>query len=204
VLLRVCNRLPCEFSANPCPVVTLIDPRLSWWDICHSAGTPPHRNGRRLSTSLLARKPNQGSDDASALWRPDPLFSGWPIPTPRAARPAVRWTRVSRADGARRRARRQSRDAAGWPNVRGHCPASPKPRLPRLREPRIACWRSDPRRVASTRCCRSRGLDPTLVGQALLELADRPDGIEFALAYVSIIVKARMSRRDRDRRRPEG
>ncbi len=47
------------------------------------------------------------------------------------------------------------------------------------------------------------GLDPTLVGQVLLTLADRPDGIESALAYVSIIVKARMSRRDRDRRGPQ-
>jgi hypothetical protein len=46
--------------------------------------------------------------------------------------------------------------------------------------------------------------DPTVVGQVLLELSDRSDGLEASIAYVSIITKARMSRRDRDRRRNDG
>lgn len=43
--------------------------------------------------------------------------------------------------------------------------------------------------------------DPAVVGQALLSLADRSDGIESALAYAAIITKARRSRLDRERRR---
>jgi hypothetical protein len=44
------------------------------------------------------------------------------------------------------------------------------------------------------------GFDPTFVGEALLELADRDDGVERAGEYAAIIAKARLSRRDRDRR----
>jgi ADP-ribosylglycohydrolase len=44
--------------------------------------------------------------------------------------------------------------------------------------------------------------DPAVIGAGLLELAERPDGIEASLAYVSIITKARMSRRDRGRPSP--
>jgi ADP-ribosylglycohydrolase len=41
----------------------------------------------------------------------------------------------------------------------------------------------------------SSGFDPTLVGRLLLELADRDDGIEAAIAFAAIIAKARISRR---------
>jgi ADP-ribosylglycohydrolase len=46
----------------------------------------------------------------------------------------------------------------------------------------------------------SGGFDPHAVGLALLELADRDDGIERAGDYAAIIAKAHLSRRDRSRR----
>jgi len=42
--------------------------------------------------------------------------------------------------------------------------------------------------------------DPTVIGETLLALSERSDGVEASIAYVSIITKARMSRRDRERR----
>jgi ADP-ribosylglycohydrolase len=45
------------------------------------------------------------------------------------------------------------------------------------------------------------GFDPESVGKALLELSERDDGIEVAGQYASIVAKALLSRRDRDRRR---
>lgn len=46
------------------------------------------------------------------------------------------------------------------------------------------------------------GFDPIVVGRALLELAERDDGIELSGQFATIIAKARMTRLDRDRRRP--
>lgn len=43
------------------------------------------------------------------------------------------------------------------------------------------------------------GFDPEAVGKALLELAQRDDGIEAASNYASILAKAVLSRRDRER-----
>lgn len=45
------------------------------------------------------------------------------------------------------------------------------------------------------------GFDPTIVGRALLELADRSNGIELSGQFATIITKARMTRLDRDRPR---
>lgn len=42
--------------------------------------------------------------------------------------------------------------------------------------------------------------DPKIIGNQLLALADRDDGVEMAVAYTAILAKARLSRRDRDRR----
>jgi|GEM_PF-3611181 len=47
------------------------------------------------------------------------------------------------------------------------------------------------------------GFAPEIVGEALLELADGDDGIEAATQYAAILAKARLSRRDRERR-PDG
>jgi len=44
------------------------------------------------------------------------------------------------------------------------------------------------------------GFAPEIVGKALLELADRDDGVEAATQYAAILAKARLSRRDRERR----
>jgi ADP-ribosylglycohydrolase len=46
------------------------------------------------------------------------------------------------------------------------------------------------------------GFDPATIGKHVLELSDRPGGIELAVAYASIIVKARMAR-SRARRKAE-
>jgi hypothetical protein len=46
-----------------------------------------------------------------------------------------------------------------------------------------------------TREAISSGFDPNLIGRLLLELADRDDGIEAAIAFAAIIAKARVSRR---------
>jgi hypothetical protein len=43
------------------------------------------------------------------------------------------------------------------------------------------------------------GFDHETVGRALLELAERTDGIELAGQYATIVAKARLSRRDRDK-----
>jgi hypothetical protein len=40
--------------------------------------------------------------------------------------------------------------------------------------------------------------DPQLIGEQLLSLIDRDDGVETAVAYAAIVAKARLSRRDRD------
>jgi ADP-ribosylglycohydrolase len=45
------------------------------------------------------------------------------------------------------------------------------------------------------------GFDPIIVGRALLELAERSDGIELSGQFAAIITKARMTRLDRDRLR---
>lgn len=45
------------------------------------------------------------------------------------------------------------------------------------------------------------GFEPEVVGQALLEIAEREDGIEVAGQYASILAKALLSRRDRGRRK---
>lgn len=42
--------------------------------------------------------------------------------------------------------------------------------------------------------------DPAVVGDALLRLAERRDGIELSIAFASIIAKARLSRHERDQR----
>jgi len=44
--------------------------------------------------------------------------------------------------------------------------------------------------------------DPHLIGEQLLSLLDRDDGVEAAVAYAAIMAKARLSRRDRDNGRP--
>jgi hypothetical protein len=44
------------------------------------------------------------------------------------------------------------------------------------------------------------GFDPEIIGNQLLALTDRDDGVEMAVAYTAILAKARLSRRDRDRR----
>lgn len=46
----------------------------------------------------------------------------------------------------------------------------------------------------------AKGFDPELIGRHLLALADHDDGVELAVAYTAILAKARLSRRDRDRR----
>jgi ADP-ribosylglycohydrolase len=44
------------------------------------------------------------------------------------------------------------------------------------------------------------GFDPQLIGRHLLELSEDDDGIERATQYAAVIAKARLSRRDRERR----
>lgn len=45
------------------------------------------------------------------------------------------------------------------------------------------------------------GFEPEVVGRALLEIAEREDGIEVAGQYASILAKALLSRKDRNRRK---
>jgi hypothetical protein len=47
----------------------------------------------------------------------------------------------------------------------------------------------------------SAGFEPDVLGRALLELAEREDGIELAAQFAAIIAKARLTRLDRDRKR---
>ncbi|HEV2727454.1 MAG TPA: hypothetical protein VGV34_04115, partial [Solirubrobacterales bacterium] len=45
------------------------------------------------------------------------------------------------------------------------------------------------------------GFDPAAVGRALIELAERDNGIEAASSYAGILAKAILSRRDREQPR---
>lgn len=105
-----------------------------------------------------------------------------PLPSWQLVNPAQSYTTDSLLDAPVRLQRRQ-RARADDPGNRGRDVAASHRTLHSITDEVIAS-----------------GFAPEVVGRALLELADRDDGIEVATQYAAIVAKARLSRRDRDRR----
>jgi ADP-ribosylglycohydrolase len=133
---------------------------------------------------------SRGRDERDVIWQWLRLDFGQSIVTKRRAKPArLPETSIPKAHAHGAVGSVTARDAGDK--------LTPRPEQPRLFAPRSVAVAEraliESLDRLSDEAIRSR-FDPATIGRHVLELADRPDGIELAIAYVSIIAKAKIAR----------
>jgi hypothetical protein len=190
-----------QVSSFPYPAIMTWSPPRSQLD-CRGLA------GERLAAAGLGPASEQGeilaeSGKADGAWGWADLWFGQrvlikrrtrpkPLPESQIVSPDQRYVTASLLDAPPRSSRDRGQEAAARPGLARRPPQGDGESDESRRKPRTLHRITD--EVIAT------GFDPAAVGRGLLELADREDGIELAGQYASIVAKARLSRRDRDRR----